>query len=70
MIDYWKTPFTMEESLDTLNLFVRKWFEGKYKQLTPPQKYSLKLLKDHKNMLITAPTGSGKTEAAVLPVLN
>jgi ATP-dependent helicase Lhr and Lhr-like helicase len=70
MIDYWKKPFTMEESLDTLNIFVRKWFEGKYKELTPPQKYSLKLLKDRQNMLITAPTGSGKTFSAFIGILS
>ncbi len=70
MIDYWREPFSREESLDTLNIFVRKWFESRYKELTPPQRYSLKLIKEGYNILITAPTGSGKTLSAFIGILS
>ncbi len=63
-------PFSREESLGSLNIFIRKWFEGKYKELTPPQKYALKLINDRKNVLITAPTGSGKTFSAFTSILS
>ncbi len=70
MIEFKKEPFTIEESLSSLNIFIRKWFESKYKTLTPPQRYSFKLLKEGKNMLITAPTGSGKTFSAFTGILS
>ena len=70
MIEYQKNPFSIEESLSSLNVFIRKWFESKYKTLTPPQRYSFKLLKEGKNMLITAPTGSGKTFSAFTGILS
>ncbi len=70
MIEYIKEPYSKEESLGCLNIFVRKWFESKYKELTPPQKYALKLISDNKSVLITAPTGSGKTFSAFTSILS
>ncbi len=70
MIEFKKEPYTVEESLSCLNIFIRKWFESKYKTLTPPQRYSFKLIKEEKNILITAPTGSGKTFSAFTGILS
>ncbi len=70
MIEYCSEPYSKEESLDSLNPFIRKWFESRYKDLTPPQRYSFKLIKQGKNMLITAPTGSGKTFSAFTGILS
>jgi ATP-dependent Lhr-like helicase len=62
--------FTKEESLSCLNFFVRRWFEENFKDLTPPQYYSFKLISEGKNLLITAPTGSGKTLSAFLVIIS
>ncbi len=50
--------------------YVREWFYSKFKELTPPQQFSLRLIHEKKNALITAPTGSGKTLAGFLTIIN
>ena len=70
MIVYCTEDITREDSLNSMHPMVRRWFEGKYKDLTPPQRFSLKLIHDMKNVLITAPTGSGKTMSAFLSILS
>ena len=70
MITRLDSPFSREESLGVLNVFIRRWFESRYKELTPPQRYALKLIADRKNVLITAPTGSGKTFSAFTSILS
>ncbi len=70
MIEFYKEPFTAQQSMESLNPFVRNWFAAKYKEPTPPQRYSFKLIREKKNLLITAPTGSGKTFSAFMAVLS
>ncbi|MGC8586977.1 MAG: ATP-dependent helicase [Candidatus Micrarchaeia archaeon] len=70
MIETLKSPFTDEESLSVLNPYVRKWFTSNYSELTPPQKFAFKLISSKKNVLITAPTGSGKTMAGFVSILS
>ncbi len=70
MISYYPKPFSREESLGSLNGHLRKWFEGKYRDPTPPQLYSFKLIRDGHNLLITAPTGGGKTFSAFMSILS
>ncbi|MDE1873546.1 MAG: ATP-dependent helicase [Candidatus Micrarchaeota archaeon] len=70
MIEYYKKPFSKEESLGALNFYIRDWFEKRYKNPTPPQLYSFKLIREKRNLLITAPTGSGKTFSAFMTILS
>ncbi|MGC8710405.1 MAG: ATP-dependent helicase [Candidatus Micrarchaeia archaeon] len=69
MIMYSK-PFSRLESLNSLSPSVRDWFKKNYPELTPPQYYSFKLIKEKKNLLITAPTGSGKTFSAFMAIIS
>ena len=50
--------------------YVKEWFYSRFKELTPPQQFSLRLIHEKKNALITAPTGSGKTLAGFLTIIN
>ena len=69
-ISFLREPWTDEESLSCLDKDVREWFQSKFKRLTPPQKFSFKLISMRKNVIITAPTGSGKTFSAFMVILS
>ncbi|HKQ37023.1 MAG TPA: DEAD/DEAH box helicase [Verrucomicrobiae bacterium] len=49
---------------------VTEWFAGKYKSPTPAQLAAWPKIEAGKNVLIVSPTGTGKTFAAFLSVLN
>lgn len=70
MFYYPLKPFSKEESLSCLNKYVKEWFEKNFQDLTPPQHYSFKLISERKNVLITAPTGSGKTLSGFLSIIS
>ncbi|MGC8680238.1 MAG: ATP-dependent helicase [Candidatus Micrarchaeia archaeon] len=70
MIEYLNTPFKDEESLAVLNPYVKEWFTKNFDEVTPPQKFGFKLINEGKNILITAPTGSGKTLSAFLSIIS
>lgn len=58
------------EIFDSLNPIVREWFRGKFGGFTPSQKASLIPIKHRKNILVSSPTGSGKTLCAFLSILD
>ena len=70
MIEQLQQPFSDQESLSVLNAYARTWFLDSFRELTPPQKYAFRLISDRKNILITAPTGSGKTMSGFLSIIS
>ncbi len=69
-VKYLKKAYKDEEIFKLLDEHVALWFRRKYKSFTPPQKYAVKEIHEKKNVLISSPTGSGKTLSAFLAVLN
>ena len=65
-----KRSCTKKEILSQLNKYIAKWFDRKFKELAPPQKYGLKPIHKSKNILISSPTGTGKTFTAFLIILS
>ncbi len=69
MIRYWREPISKKELLNLLDVDVAKWFD-RFPDLTPPQKYGIPPIIKGYNVLITSPTGSGKTLTAFLYILS
>lgn len=49
---------------------IRDWFQSKFKDLTEPQAYAVPLIHARKSVLVSSPTGSGKTLTAFLSIIN
>jgi len=65
-----KKAVTKGEVLDLLEPLVREWFASKFEGLTEPQAYAVPLIHARKNVLVSSPTGSGKTLTAFLSIIN
>jgi ATP-dependent helicase Lhr and Lhr-like helicase len=57
-------------SLERFHPAVAAWFETEFKQPTEPQARAWPAIKDGRNTLIAAPTGSGKTLSAFLAAID
>ncbi|HVH67516.1 MAG TPA: DEAD/DEAH box helicase [Gemmatimonadales bacterium] len=49
---------------------IQRWFEGRFHEPTEPQRQAWPLIRQGRNTLIAAPTGSGKTFAAFLAAID
>src|SRR5438445_1456765 len=49
---------------------VREWFQSKFKDVTEPQAYAVPLIHARQSVLVSSPTGSGKTLSAFLSIIN
>ncbi len=65
-----KKAATKDEVLALLQPLLRDWFTSKFEGLTEPQSYAVPLIHARKNVLVSSPTGSGKTLTAFLSVIN
>ncbi len=70
MIQHLEKPFPDRESLAVLDPHVKEWFAKNFEGLTPPQQFAFKLIAEKQSVLITAPTGSGKTMSAFLSIIS
>ena len=62
--------YTRDEVLGLLQPLVREWFASKFPGLTEPQAFAVPLIHERRTVLISSPTGSGKTLTAFLTVIN
>ena len=70
MIERLTKPYSEAEIFKELDEDVKEWFINKYGKFSPPQRYSVKLISKNKNILISSPTGTGKTLSAFLGIIN
>jgi ATP-dependent helicase Lhr and Lhr-like helicase len=70
MITFMEKPYSDDETFNVLCPLVRNWFKDKFKEFSPPQKFSIMNIHKRENTLISSPTGSGKTLSAFTAILN
>ena len=59
-----------EDLMEILDPIVKEWFFSKFKGFSDSQLYGVMSIHERKNILISAPTGSGKTLTSFLAILN
>lgn len=70
MIEEQNKTYSKKQIYKTLHPWVRQWFESQFKDFTPAQKKSIIDIHKNNNILISSPTGSGKTLTAFLSVIS
>ena len=58
------------ELVGILDPLVKEWFFSNFKEFSESQLYGVMNVHDRKNILISAPTGNGKTLTSFLSILN
>ncbi len=66
----YRNQFKVEEVLPFLDDIVAEWFNNKYSDLSEPQKKAIPLIHSKKNVLVSSPTGTGKTLTGFLSIIN
>ena len=70
MATFLTKPVPKKRIINILNPTFKKWFFTKFKDFTLPQEYSIYTIHSRENVLVSAPTGSGKTLSAFGAILN
>ena len=61
---------TKAEVLSALDPLIAEWFDGRFADLTEPQALAIPLIEARKSVLVSSPTGSGKTLTAFLSIID
>ncbi|MEA4978182.1 MAG: ATP-dependent helicase [Methanomassiliicoccaceae archaeon] len=70
MIERSDKVYTKEEVMGVMEPLISTWFEERFDGLTEPQAKAIPLIHQKKNVLVSSPTGSGKTLTAFTSIIN
>lgn len=70
MITEQTKSYSKKQIYKTLHPWVRQWFDETFEDFTPAQKKSIVDIHKGNNILVSSPTGSGKTLTAFLSILS
>lgn len=70
MIEKQEKIYQDEEIYKILHQVLRKWFKNKFDGFSVSQKYAIVDIHNRNNVLISSPTGSGKTLTAFLSIIS
>lgn len=62
--------YSDEDIYELLQPYISRWFRENYESFTPPQRFAIPHILSKSNILISAPTGTGKTFACFLGIIN
>ena len=62
--------YSKREVLSMMHPVIGEWFDSRFEDLTEPQAYAIPLIHRKKSVLVSSPTGSGKTMTAFLSIIN
>jgi len=62
--------YTKDEVMSVMEPLVSAWFNERFDSLTEPQAKAIPIIHERKNVLVSSPTGSGKTLTAFLSIIN
>ena len=70
MIEKQDKTYKDKEIYSILHLWVKKWFKSRFKTFSEAQRRAIMDIHNHENVLVSSPTGSGKTLTAFLSVIS
>jgi ATP-dependent Lhr-like helicase len=70
MLEYIKTPNTSDEIYSILHPSLKAWFKSTFGKFSEPQRFGIIPIHERENVLIFAPTGTGKTLTAFTSIIN
>ncbi len=59
-----------KEVMGLMEPLISEWFTGKFDDLTEPQSFAIPIIHRRESVLVSSPTGSGKTMTAFLSIIN
>ncbi len=66
----YRDQFKVEDTLPFLDNIISEWFNNKYNDLSEPQRKALPLIHNKTSVLVSSPTGTGKTLTGFLSIIN